>query len=84
MSVVNFSIPKALEKRINKIISEKGFASKAEFFRYSAIHYIDVVSTSTTEKIEQIDELGRLIGEEVKRLYKGKKLPSPEEQLKDI
>lgn len=84
MAIVNFSIPKALERRINKIISEKGFASKAEFFRYSAIHYIDVVSTSTTEDEKRFEELSRSIDEVIEKKFKGKKLPSLEEQLKDL
>lgn len=41
MPIVNFSIPKNLDLRIQATIKEKGFASKAEFFRYCAVRYID-------------------------------------------
>lgn len=40
MSIVNFAIPKTLEKRIEQTIKEQGFSSKAEFFRSIAINYI--------------------------------------------
>ena len=41
MPIVNFFIPKNLDDRIRDIIKEKGFATKAEFFRYCAVRYID-------------------------------------------
>lgn len=41
MTVVNFSVTKQLEKKINKIVDEWGFSSRAEFFRYLAINFID-------------------------------------------
>ena len=36
MAIVNFAIPATLEKQIKQIIKTKGFASKAEFFRFAA------------------------------------------------
>ena len=36
MAIVNFAIPATLEKQIKKTIKTKGFASKAEFFRFAA------------------------------------------------
>ncbi len=56
MSVINFSIPSALLKKIEKLMREKGFASKAEFFRHCAHMYIDRVSIDMTEDIPS-DEL---------------------------
>lgn len=41
MPIVNFFIPKNLDDRIQETIKEKGFATKAEFFRYCAVRYID-------------------------------------------
>lgn len=41
MAVINFSIPKNLDDRIKTVIREKGFASKAEFFRYCVVQYMD-------------------------------------------
>ena len=35
--VVNFSVPKNLERQIVKTVRSKGFASKAEFFRFAAL-----------------------------------------------
>ena len=40
MSVVNFSITKPLEEKINKTIKDQGFTSKAEFFRFAAVDFI--------------------------------------------
>ncbi len=38
MSIVNFSVPAPLEKQIKKVIREKGFATRAEFFRFAALY----------------------------------------------
>lgn len=39
MAIVNFSIPTVLNKRVAHAIKQKGFASKAEFFRFAAVHF---------------------------------------------
>lgn len=36
MSIINFSIPAQLNKKIQKTVKNKGFASRAEFFRFAA------------------------------------------------
>ena len=41
MSIVNFSIPTALENRVKAAVKERGFASKAEFFRNAAMQYLE-------------------------------------------
>lgn len=41
MPIINFSIPKNLDDRVKMVVREKGFASKAEFFRYCAVQYMD-------------------------------------------
>ena len=41
MSIINFSIPPALEKKVKRTIKKKGFSSKAEFFRMAAMYFID-------------------------------------------
>lgn len=43
MPIVNFSLPATLEKQITSIVKKKGFASKAEFFRFVAMQYIEQV-----------------------------------------
>lgn len=37
MAVVNFNIPTKLNQQVLKTVREKGFASKAEFFRFAAL-----------------------------------------------
>ncbi len=41
MSIVNFSIPKTLDERVRHVVKERGFSSRAEFFRMLAINYFD-------------------------------------------
>jgi len=41
MAIINFSIPKTLERRIKEIMRKKGFPSKAELFRFALIRYLD-------------------------------------------
>jgi metal-responsive CopG/Arc/MetJ family transcriptional regulator len=48
MAIVNFSIPAVLEKRVDATIKRKGFASKAEFFRFAAIYYIETLDKPVT------------------------------------
>ncbi len=85
MSIVNFSIPVTLDKRISKVIKEKGFASKAEFVRSITMQYLDVVETSTTQNaFQKLDQLTDEISKLVVQKFKGKKLPSLEEQLEDM
>ena len=82
MSIVNFAVPKALEKKVNKVIRERGFASKAEFWRSLATNYLD----ETLQAYEQartkylIESISRLVDTK----FHGRKLPSLDEQLADI
>jgi len=85
MSIVNFSIPKTLEKRIEYTIKQKGFASRAEFFRFAAIRLIEEKKKENfIDEEERTRYLVESIKQEIARKYKGKKIPSIEEQLKDI
>lgn len=87
MPIVNFSIPKTLEKRIDKTVQEKGFASRAEFFRLAAIHQLSIPQEILNEKAKEeakTQYLVKAIQEKVSQNYKGKKIPSIKEQLKDI
>ena len=84
MSIVNFAIPKTLEKQIDQTIKQKGFASKAEFFRFAALHFINVIDKPFVTEKDRFDYLTDEIEKSVIKRYKGKKLPSLEEQLVDV
>ena len=85
MTIVNFAIPSSLDKRVSKVIKEKGFASKAEFFRLVTMQYLDVVEASTTQNSsKELDQLTDEITKLVIKKFKGKNLPSLEEQLDDM
>lgn len=84
MAIVNFSIPKALETRVKTITKKKGFASKAEFFRFAAIYFMDVIEKPFGADDEKLGYLANEIKKEVARQYRGKKIPSIREQLADL
>ncbi|HEY4505050.1 MAG TPA: hypothetical protein VJI73_04750 [Candidatus Paceibacterota bacterium] len=82
MSIVNFAVPKALENKVNKAIREKGFASKAEFWRSLATNYLDenmqAYQQARTKYL--IESISRLVDTK----FRGKKIPSLDKQLADI
>lgn len=84
MAIVNFALPKTLERRIAQTIREKGFASKAEFFRFAAVHFLDVVNKPFANEDERLEYLTAAIARELRERYRGKKLPSAKEQLADL
>lgn len=84
MSVVNFSIPKRLEKRVEETIREKGFASKAEFFRFAAVYFIDILDRKTKNEDERLEYLTNVLQNEISETYRGKKIASLKEQLADV
>lgn len=43
MAIINFSIPATLENQIQSVVRLRGFASKAEFFRFTVIKYLDEI-----------------------------------------
>lgn len=59
MSIVNFAIPKNLDKRVRDVIKHKGFASRAEFFRFAAIFFIDIADRQPKTIDEIITEARR-------------------------
>ncbi|MDC1205237.1 ribbon-helix-helix domain-containing protein [Candidatus Pacebacteria bacterium] len=83
MSVINFSIPKVLEGRVEKTIKEKGFVSKAEFFRMAAMYFLEH-GASPINPEKRSEQLTRAIKEEVVHKYKGRKIPSAQKQLADL
>ncbi len=84
MTVINFAVPKTLEKRIDKTIREKGFASKAEFFRFAAVHFLDVVQRPIVSEDDRFSFLTKALRREVAKKYKGKNIPSITKQLADV
>jgi len=84
MSVVNFAIPSAMEKRISGVIKEKGFASKAEFFRLAAIYFMDIINKPTISENERFNLLDDALTHELTALARRKKYPSLRDQLKEI
>lgn len=81
MAIVNFSLPKTLENRIFEVIRQKGFTSKAEFFRFAAMYFLDVIDKPFSNEDERLEYLTKTITKELRARYHGKKLPSLEEQL---
>jgi len=84
MAIVNFAIPKMLEKRIGVTIKEKGFASKAEFFRFAAVYFMDTIDKPYVSENDRTAYLVGEIGKEVSRIARGARIQSLSEQLKDI
>lgn len=82
MSVVNFAIPKTLERRVAQAVKEKGFVSKAEFFRMAAMYFLD--SGTTLKEEDRTKLLVNAIKKEVVARHKGKKIPSLAKQLQDL
>mgnify|MGYP001578913344 CR=1 FL=1 len=82
MAIVNFSLPKTLENRIFEVMRQKGFMSKAEFFRFAAMYFLDVVIDKPfSNEDERFEYLTKTITKELRARYRGKKLPTLEEQL---
>ena len=79
MSIVNFTIPNTLERKVEKAIKDRGFSSRAEFFRMAAIKFIEVDSPQ-----DRISQLSDAIAYEIGQKYRGKKIPSLSKQLDDI
>ena len=84
MTIVNFSIPKTLERRVAEVIKEKGFASKAEFFRFAAIHLIDIIDKPFSSEEERFLHLSKVLQKTIRQRYSDKHIPSIREQLADM
>lgn len=84
MSIINFAIPTTLEKRVSTVMKQKGFSTKAEFFRFAAIYFIDVINKPTVSEDDRFQILTTAIGQELHHRYAKKKLLSAAEQLADL
>lgn len=71
MAIVNFTVPEILERKIKEVIKKKGFASKAELFRFAVLRYLDdteklplgsnprIAALSNALEREMLEKLGR-------------------------
>lgn len=84
MAIINFSIPKTLEQRVARVIKEKGFASKAEFFRFAAVSFIDNSRDIRIDEDARFDYLSRNLSKAIFEKYRGKKVESLKKQLEDL
>jgi metal-responsive CopG/Arc/MetJ family transcriptional regulator len=84
MSVINFTVTEPLAKKINKVIKEWGFTSKAEFFRFIAINFIDKHENRFANEKEMYEYYGNKFEKAANKKFKNKKLPPLSEQLKDL
>lgn len=84
MSIVNFAIPQILEKRIEKTIKNKGFASRAELFRFAVLRYLDEEENLLFSNDAEMAAISNRLGEVLKQRFKGKTLPSLEQQMKRL
>lgn len=82
MSIVNFAIPQVLEKRIKETIKEKGFASRAELFRFAVIRYLDEEEFLPLAQNQNISALSTKLGAVIKEKIGAKKLPGLQQQMK--
>ncbi|TSC55400.1 MAG: Uncharacterized protein G01um101418_895 [Parcubacteria group bacterium Gr01-1014_18] len=83
MPIINFAIPTVLEKKITQTIEQKGFSSKAEFFRFAAISFLDQQSNEWNSDPE-LSYLIQSIKKQTKIKFNKRKIPSVREQLKDL
>lgn len=81
MSIVNFSIPGALDVRIKEVVKKKGFPSKAELFRYALMKYLEeqsdhIVGSRALHENPRIsaltDELEEIVMQRLKKMKKHK------------
>lgn len=80
MTIVNFTINQTLEEQIKTAVREKGFQSKAEFFRVAAISYLNNLKPEMSEK-EEFAYLASRLEKVARKKLGGKNLPSLQEQL---
>jgi hypothetical protein len=50
LPLANFTISDVLYQRIGEYVDQKGFSSKAEFYRFAVIHYMECGSVWLNRK----------------------------------
>ena len=84
MSIVNFAINQSLEAKINTRIKQDGFCSKAEFFRFLAINYLNFKNKKLLlDDNPDIDKVIAEISSSVKNINTNSLL-SLKKQLSDV
>ena len=83
MSIVNFEVPKPLEKKITQTMKERGIVSKAEFFRFAAFHFIDHLNEMRHTN-DEYEKVMNTLSTAIQTRYQKKRLPSLEKQFSDL
>lgn len=83
MPIINFSVPKDLEKRVKETIKERGFPSKAELFRFAVIRYLDELEMLPLDKNKKMAALSQELARALEKKSR-KRLPSIKKQLAKI
>lgn len=84
MAIVNFAIPPVLDRRIGSTIKEKGFASKAEFFRFAAIYFMDVINKPFASEDERTNYCVGGIEKEIRQRIRRGTLSPIRSQFQDV
>ncbi len=84
MTIVNFSITEPLSKKINRVIKEWGFSSKAEFFRFIAINFVERSERREAKAKAELTQACHDLEKTALKKLKGKHLSSLEDQLSDL
>lgn len=83
MSIVNFEVKKPLDQRIKGAISKYGFSSRAEFFRFAAIDFLNKEKNKISEG-ERLEFLVANLRRAILKKFNGKKPVSLKKQLADV
>lgn len=84
MTIANFTVTKQLDRRINALIKDQGFSSKAEFFRFAIYNYFNILNGSECNLDKKYKDAMDDLAKAIAKNFKGKKLPTLEEQLADL
>ena len=84
MSIINFSVPNILDRKIKEVIKTRGFSSKAELFRYAMMRYFEETEKLPFDHNPRIAALTRSLEAELLSKLGTKPLPSIGRQLARI
>lgn len=88
MAVINFSIPNTLDGQIKTVVKSRGFSSKAEFFRFAVIKYLDEVREDLldvkTENGWTVRQEMDMVKDTEDAIKNGKRYKTIEEAHKDV
>lgn len=82
MNVINFQIAEPLYKQVEAVIKEKGFASKAEFFRFLTLNYLNTVKKDIDQST--LDKEMTKIIRRLEYCIDTDKIPPLERQMLDV